>query len=95
VALMLLTYPASGVGISVVCRQMDCMRTHACSLAVIDKDSQTMTLVRKARAIPVSKLSLLEQDNKESVHLVGVIAPAIVYRAVLRSGEGEVATELN
>ena len=38
-----------------------------------------MTLVRRARAIPASKLSL-EQDNKESVHLVGVVAPAIVYR---------------
>jgi hypothetical protein len=43
-----------------------------------------MTLVWKARAIPASKLSL-GQDNKESVHLVGVIAPAIVYRSVLRS----------
>jgi hypothetical protein len=53
-----------------------------------------MTLVRKARAIPASKLSL-GQDNKESVHLVGVSAPAIVYRAVLRSGEGEVAAGLN
>ena len=35
-----------------------------------------MTLVRRARAIPASKLSL-EQDNKESVHLVGVIAPCV------------------
>jgi hypothetical protein len=33
-----------------VCRQMDWIRTHACSLAIIDKDSQTMTLVQKARA---------------------------------------------
>jgi hypothetical protein len=40
-----------------------------------------MTLVREARAISASKLSL-EQDNKEGVHLVGVVAPATVYRAV-------------
>ena len=53
-----------------------------------------MTLVGTARAVPASKLSL-EQDNTEGFHLVGVLAPAIVYRAVLRSGEGEVAASLN
>ena len=53
-----------------------------------------MTLVREARAIPASKLSL-EQGNKEGFHLIGVLAPAIVCRGVLRSGEGEVAASLN
>jgi hypothetical protein len=53
-----------------------------------------MTLVRQAKAIPASKLSL-EQDNKEGFHLVGVLAPATVYSVVLRSGEHEVAAVLN
>ena len=35
------------------------------------KDSQTMTLVRELRAHPYRK-SLLEVDNKECFHLVGV-----------------------
>jgi hypothetical protein len=53
-----------------------------------------MTLVRKARAIPASKLSL-EQGNMEGLYLNDVLAPAIVCRAVLRSGEGGVAASLN
>jgi hypothetical protein len=53
-----------------------------------------MTLVREARTIPASMLSL-ERGNKEGFHLIGVLAPAKVCRAVLWSGEGEVAAALN
>ena len=62
-----------------VCRQRECMRTHACSLGSVlqgcfnidaDTESQkTLTLVRKARLFPASK-RLSKLGDKEGVHVV-------------------------
>ena len=45
-----------------------------------------MTLVRKARAIPASKLSL-EQDNKEGFHLIGGVCVCVWGGGDLGGGE--------